>query len=289
MDIVSIAADKIHRSTQAAQIDEDRVSELMDSISRVGLINPISIYKYEFNAIYIVVAGNHRLAALKRLGWSEVPCIVVEIPELQRRMVTVDENLVRAALSPLDRADLLLRRKLIFEEMYPETRRGGDRRSEKFKSTIRPSENFATDTAEKIGTSRVSVQRAVRRAELIADDVKATIKGTALETGVVLDALTSLPVEQQREVAEHVRQGDLDAARQIIAPAVEQEQAPEASAEPARALNVVQMPGGCTQLVRRQLNRLQKAWDESCEETHERFRRRLEKRRAKATKADRAD
>lgn len=72
-----------------------------------------------------------------------------------------------AELTVLERAEHLKRRKEIYEAKYPETKHGGDRRSEEAKSrrndfVLIPS--FAEDTAAKLGVS----PRKIRAAKLPA-------------------------------------------------------------------------------------------------------------------------
>ena len=48
------------------EADHDAVQKLADSISGVGLLNPITV-----DQEYTLIAGLHRLEAAKRLGWME--------------------------------------------------------------------------------------------------------------------------------------------------------------------------------------------------------------------------
>lgn len=54
---------------------EARVKELIESISKIGLENPIIVHKIEGG--YEIIEGAHRLEALRRLGWKEIPCNIV--------------------------------------------------------------------------------------------------------------------------------------------------------------------------------------------------------------------
>lgn len=51
------------------------VRELAEDIAKNGLKKPIEIHKIE--AGYEVVSGVHRLKAVKKLGWIEVECVIV--------------------------------------------------------------------------------------------------------------------------------------------------------------------------------------------------------------------
>jgi len=83
---------------------------LMDSISELGLLHPIVV-----NLDYRLIAGARRLEACRSLGWTEIPCRVVNLDDLELR-AEYDENVVREnflpseavaikkALEPLERA-----------------------------------------------------------------------------------------------------------------------------------------------------------------------------------------
>ena len=113
------------------EADPEGIQELADSISQVGLINPITI-----DQEYTLIAGLHRLEAAKLLGWTEIECTVSSLEGLLAELAEVDENVVRKDLSAVEYSDLLLRRKEIYEALHPETKNGGDRKSEKIRIAI---------------------------------------------------------------------------------------------------------------------------------------------------------
>ena len=55
------------------------VKELADSILELGLINPVMV-----DQSYTLIAGLHRLEAMKLLGRTEIECTVIT-PELEHR------------------------------------------------------------------------------------------------------------------------------------------------------------------------------------------------------------
>lgn len=83
---------------QPRQIGKENVDDLMDSIQRLGLIEPIIVRKN--NSKYTIVAGERRFHAAQRLGWTEIPAIVTEAnPELCYE-IALAENEKRKSLNP---------------------------------------------------------------------------------------------------------------------------------------------------------------------------------------------
>lgn len=71
------------------------ISYLMESISKFGLLNPITIT--ENNEL---VAGFRRLEACKALGMTEIECTVLpSLSKFDRLLVEADENLTRKDLT----------------------------------------------------------------------------------------------------------------------------------------------------------------------------------------------
>ena len=164
-------------------IEMGSVRELADSISMLGLLNPITV---DHN--HILIAGLHRLEAAKLLNWTEIECSITSLEGLRAEMAELDENFVRAKLSQIQLSDLLMRRKEIYETLHPEVKHGGDRKSEKIKTaksrfdSVKP---FSEDTADKWGVDKRTVERQVQIAKnltpeakgiLLASDAKLTKK-----------------------------------------------------------------------------------------------------------------
>src|ERR1700739_3101783 len=75
----------------------------MESISRIGLKTPISVRPGAQG--WALGAGRHRLAACIELGISEIPVVAETGAELEARLWEIAENLHRAELTALERAE----------------------------------------------------------------------------------------------------------------------------------------------------------------------------------------
>ena len=73
----------------------ERVAELIVSIKHEGLQKPISVYK--INEKYYVINGHHRLEAMKRLGYKEIPVKELFTEELRTNGYTSDFEVVEKA------------------------------------------------------------------------------------------------------------------------------------------------------------------------------------------------
>lgn len=83
--------------------DEDpEISELSQSIQRVGLIDPLCVT--ESGDGYLLIAGHRRLEACKRIGIEIVECLVKKGNEATRREITFAENFFRKDLTPIELA-----------------------------------------------------------------------------------------------------------------------------------------------------------------------------------------
>ena len=78
--------------------DIDHIQNLALSINRVGLLNPINVIKD--NGSYKLVAGFHRLEAVKHLKWDKIPCTVLDsVPGGDVKSVALVENIVGKAMT----------------------------------------------------------------------------------------------------------------------------------------------------------------------------------------------
>jgi len=98
---------QVWKEAQARKLDRVGISELAKSIKTEGLQNPPMVQK-EGN-LYLLMSGQRRLAALKRLGAKKIPALVLtrkteyEIPDA--KAASVVENIHRKNMNVKDMAD----------------------------------------------------------------------------------------------------------------------------------------------------------------------------------------
>ena len=68
------------------QMDSQTLAKLKKSIQNYGLVNNLVVRKLK-DQTYEVLSGNQRLKLLTELGYSEIPCIVVELDDAHARLL----------------------------------------------------------------------------------------------------------------------------------------------------------------------------------------------------------
>jgi len=91
----------IDPSTHQLRASICNLDELVESISKIGLLQPIVVRANRSNN-FEVVAGNRRLKACKTLGWSRIACHLVELDDKQAFEASIIENLQRNTLNPIE-------------------------------------------------------------------------------------------------------------------------------------------------------------------------------------------
>lgn len=202
---MKIRVDDIQVKAGRRELDTDHVRELADSIKELGLLNPLTVDKEN-----VLIAGLHRLEAVKLLEWPEVECTVSSLEGLRAELAEIDENIVRNDFTAIEYGEMLLRRKEIYETLHPETKAGvaqavamnravGNNVADKMSAT---SKSFVEDTAEKLGVDQRTVRRQIQTAKNLTPEAKEIIKDT--DTKITKKAalkLSRLEPEQQKEAA----------------------------------------------------------------------------------------
>jgi ParB family chromosome partitioning protein len=83
---------------------ESELAELEASIKASGLLQPV-VVRAQGNGKWELVAGERRLRAVSRLGWSEIPAVVRDFDDRAMLTLALVENLQRADLNPLEEAE----------------------------------------------------------------------------------------------------------------------------------------------------------------------------------------
>ena len=84
--------------------DEERLTELADSIRTHGLIQPLIVSLGRKPNTYVLIAGERRIRAAQLAGLDAVPVVVKDVAPQALLELALVENLVRADLSPLEEA-----------------------------------------------------------------------------------------------------------------------------------------------------------------------------------------
>lgn len=83
---------------------EPELAELESSIRASGLLQPI-IVRSRPEGKWELVAGERRLRAVTRIGWTDIPAVVREFDDRAMLTLALVENLQRADLNPLEEAE----------------------------------------------------------------------------------------------------------------------------------------------------------------------------------------
>jgi len=104
--ILELDLDKIHPNPNQPRknFNEERLAELADSIEKHGLIQPIVVKKNPAGEDYLLVAGERRYRAHKRLGKPTIPAIITEGNADELALI---ENIQREDLNPIEAAEAL--------------------------------------------------------------------------------------------------------------------------------------------------------------------------------------
>lgn len=203
------------------ELDLDDVKELANSIRELGLLHPIIVDKK-----HTLIAGLHRLEAVKLLEWTEIECNVSSLEGLKAELAEIDENVIRSDLTTLEFGELLLKRKEIYETLHPETKAGisqangmnralGNNVECKMHTTSKP---FVQDTAEKTGVNPSTIQRQVQTAKNLTPNAKKVIRESNMKIAKTTALkLSKLPAEEQAEAANMLATGQIRSVEQYRA------------------------------------------------------------------------
>ena len=85
--------------------DPQELQELEASLRANGLLNPVTVRPAKTGGGYELIAGERRIRAAARIGWTEIPAVVKEIDDRALLTLALVENLQRADLNPIEEAE----------------------------------------------------------------------------------------------------------------------------------------------------------------------------------------
>jgi hypothetical protein len=150
-------------------IDETAVARLVDSIGLVGQLEPIVL-----TTDRVLVFGRQRIAAQRARGATTIMAMIVDLPDVQARVATLDENLCRLELTAFQRAELLAERKALYEQLHPGSQHGAALKGEG------TAPGFTRAMSGLTGRGRATVAEDCRIGAM-PETVRDLIRGTPLE------------------------------------------------------------------------------------------------------------
>ena len=218
MQIVMIPLDRIAVGPRLRQVDPAYARLIGESLRERGQDTPVRVMEADAAGMHRLVAGGHRVEAAISIGWTEIAATLFTGSDLQAEMAEIEENLMRAELSELDRAVFLYRHQQVWQALHPDTARRGPKAKANLANLAKIDADqgffgrFDAALAETLDMSPRSIRRAVFRAAQIDPKVRAAISGLPVaKKGVELDALARLnPLEQGR-----VARALIDGARTV--------------------------------------------------------------------------
>jgi hypothetical protein len=177
----------------------DQVKVIADSMARIGLKTPITVRRTKTGLA--LITGHHRLEAAKVLGWRHIGCIVTRGDKTQRRLWALAENLHRADLTAVQRAESVVE----WEKLINRSEGGADTQS----AGRQPKDKGISQRARDLGTTREEVRRS-RQIAGISPEAKRAAEATGIASNQkALLEVAKLPKETQvakvRELAKRKR------------------------------------------------------------------------------------
>jgi len=157
--------------------NEEALQELAESISRYGLIQPITVRKLD-TGYYQIIAGERRWRASRLAGLTEVPVRLIEADDKTTAEMALVENLQREDLNPIEEA-------------------------KGYKTLIEIYGLTQDETAKSVGRSRPAVTNALRLLSL-SPAVLEMVEKNELSAGHARALLPLSDDEQQLEAAKEV-------------------------------------------------------------------------------------
>ena len=173
-------------------LSEEAVEEIAESIQESGLIHPVLVREKEEG--YELLAGLHRLKAVKRLGRETIAANIINSrDDTDAELIALEENLRRAPEDSAEFDAAVARWKELYEKKHGAAKPGRPRKN------VAPRESFAGAVAKATGKSPKTIHRAVARNERLVPEVKKARQESRINAGQA-DELVKLPPDGQREL-----------------------------------------------------------------------------------------
>ena len=187
-------------------IDDEKMQDLIESISESGVLTPVLI-RPDQNDGYEMISGHRRMHAAQKAGLITIPAIVREMTDDEAVIAMVDANIQREELLPSEKAFAY---KMKLEAMKRQGSRT-DLTLSQNETKLRSDEIIS----KQVGESRAQVQRYIRLTELIPDLLELVDK-KRLNFTIAVD-ISYIPQDVQKWIYEYICDNGFIKPNQIAA------------------------------------------------------------------------
>ena len=169
-----------NRDQPRKEFDSEALSELADSISQHGVLQPL-LLRPMMTGGYRIVAGERRWRAARMAGLTEVPAVIREMSDAEEMLFALIENLQREDLTPLEEA------------------RG-------YRTLIEAQDFTQEEVSQAVGKSRPAITNALRLLNL-PEDIQEMLERGEITAGHARTLLSFKTEEGMRLGAERAKEG----------------------------------------------------------------------------------
>lgn len=177
---VKISEIEPNRDQPRKEFDSEALSELADSISQHGVLQPL-LLRPLLTGGYRIVAGERRWRAARMAGLTEVPAIIREMSDAEEMLFALIENLQREDLTPLEEA------------------RG-------YRTLIEAQDFTQEEVSKAVGKSRPAITNALRLLNL-PEDIQGMLERREITAGHARTLLSFKSQEDMRLGAQKAKDG----------------------------------------------------------------------------------
>ena len=188
-------------------IDDEKMQNLIESISESGVLTPVLI-RPDQNDGYEMISGHRRMHAAQKAGLITIPAIVREMTDDEAVIAMVDANIQREELLPSEKAFTY---KMKLEAM----KRQGSRTDLTLGQNVPKFKRTTEAIAQGTGESYKQVQRYIRLTELIPDLLELVDK-KRLNFTIAVD-ISYIPQDVQEWIYEYICDNGFIKPNQIAA------------------------------------------------------------------------
>lgn len=176
--------------------DPEEMKQLALSIREHGLLHPIVVRPVEGG--YEIISGHRRKQALEYLGVTETTVRVVEADDVEAELMLIDANLESRALSPMEVARAIRRKKELMGERRGRPKNCPDKNCPHNEDN--KGQRYSDVLAQEFGLSAAQIERYDKLNDLIPELQLLVEKGKLKSTTAV--HIATWPPETQRDLYE---------------------------------------------------------------------------------------